>query len=288
MEGLDIKPDGTYVDVTFGGGGHSRVLLSRLGPDGRLVAFDQDEDALRNIVDDKRLLFVRSNFKFLLNFLEYHHINKVDGILADLGVSSHHFDDSERGFSFRFDAELDMRMNTRAKLTAAEVLNSYDEKALADMFYNFGELKNSRKIAAMVVKQRTTSPLHTTEELMTLLEPLFNRERQKKEITKVFQAIRIEVNHEMDALQRMLEQTTEALKPGGRLVILTYHSLEDRMVKNFMRAGKINGEVEVDFFGNRKSPFRLVNNKVIVPDDDEVARNPRSRSAKLRIAELIG
>jgi 16S rRNA (cytosine1402-N4)-methyltransferase len=288
MEGLDIKPDGTYVDVTFGGGGHSRELLSRLGPDGRLVAFDQDEDALRNIVDDKRLLFVRSNFKFLLNFLEYHHINKVDGILADLGVSSHHFDDSERGFSFRFDAELDMRMNTRAKLTAAEVLNSYDEKALADMFYNFGELKNSRKIAAMVVKQRTTSPLHTTEELMTLLEPLFNRERQKKEITKVFQAIRIEVNHEMDALQRMLEQTTEALKPGGRLVILTYHSLEDRMVKNFMRAGKINGEVEVDFFGNRKSPFRLVNNKVIVPDDDEVARNPRSRSAKLRIAELIG
>jgi 16S rRNA (cytosine1402-N4)-methyltransferase len=288
MEGLDIKPDGTYVDVTFGGGGHSRELLSRLGPDGRLVAFDQDEDALRNIVDDKRLLFVRSNFKFLLNFLEYHHINKVDGILADLGVSSHHFDDSERGFSFRFDAELDMRMNTRAKLTAAEVLNSYDEKALADMFYNFGELKNSRKIAAMVVKQRTTSPLHTTEELMTLLEPLFNRERQKKEITKVFQAIRIEVNHEMDALQRMLEQTTEALKPGGRLVILTYHSLEDRMVKNFMRAGKINGEVEVDFFGNRKSPFLLVNNKVIVPDDDEVARNPRSRSAKLRIAELIG
>lgn len=288
MEGLDIKPDGTYVDVTFGGGGHSRELLSRLGPDGRLVAFDQDEDALRNIVDDKRLLFVRSNFKFLLNFLEYHHINKVDGILADLGVSSHHFDDSERGFSFRFDAELDMRMNTRAKLTAAEVLNSYDEKALADMFYNFGELKNSRKIAAMVVKQRTTSPLHTTEELMTLLEPLFNRERQKKEITKVFQAIRIEVNHEMDALQRMLEQTTEALKPGGRLVILTYHSLEDRMVKNFMRAGKINGEVEVDFFGNRKSPFRLVNNKVIVPDDDEVTRNPRSRSAKLRIAELIG
>jgi 16S rRNA (cytosine1402-N4)-methyltransferase len=288
MEGLDIKPDGTYVDVTFGGGGHSRELLSRLGPDGRLVAFDQDEDALRNIVDDKRLLFVRSNFKFLLNFLEYHHINKVDGILADLGVSSHHFDDSERGFSFRFDAELDMRMNTRAKLTAAEVLNSYDEKALADMFYNFGELKNSRKIAAMVVKQRTTSSLHTTEELMTLLEPLFNRERQKKEITKVFQAIRIEVNHEMDALQRMLEQTTEALKPGGRLVILTYHSLEDRMVKNFMRAGKINGEVEVDFFGNRKSPFRLVNNKVIVPDDDEVARNPRSRSAKLRIAELIG
>ena len=288
MEGLDIKPDGTYVDVTFGGGGHSRELLSRLGPDGRLVAFDQDEDALRNIVDDKRLLFVRSNFKFLLNFLEYHHINKVDGILADLGVSSHHFDDSERGFSFRFDAELDMRMNTRAKLTAAEVLNSYDEKALADMFYNFGELKNSRKIAAMVVKQRATSPLHTTEELMTLLEPLFNRERQKKEITKVFQAIRIEVNHEMDALQRMLEQTTEALKPGGRLVILTYHSLEDRMVKNFMRAGKINGEVEVDFFGNRKSPFRLVNNKVIVPDDDEVTRNPRSRSAKLRIAELIG
>ena len=288
MEGLDIKPDGTYVDVTFGGGGPSRELLSRLGPDGRLVAFDQDEDALRNIVDDKRLLFVRSNFKFLLNFLEYHHINKVDGILADLGVSSHHFDDSERGFSFRFDAELDMRMNTRAKLTAAEVLNSYDEKALADMFYNFGELKNSRKIAAMVVKQRATSPLHTTEELMTLLEPLFNRERQKKEITKVFQAIRIEVNHEMDALQRMLEQTTEALKPGGRLVILTYHSLEDRMVKNFMRAGKINGEVEVDFFGNRKSPFRLVNNKVIVPDDDEVTRNPRSRSAKLRIAELIG
>src|SRR5574344_371214 len=288
MEGLDIKPDGTYVDVTFGGGGHSRDLLSSLGPDGRLVAFDQAQDALRNIVDDKRLLFVRSNCKFLLNFLEYHHINKVDGILADLGVSSHHFDDSERGFSFRFDAELDMRMNTRAKLTAAEVLNSYDEKALADMFYNFGELKNSRKIAAMVVKQRTTSPLHTTEELMTLLEPLFNRERQKKEITKVFQAIRIEVNHEMDALQRMLEQTTEALKPGGRLVILTYHSLEDRMVKNFMRAGKINGEVEVDFFGNRKSPFRLVNNKVIVPDDDEVARNPRSRSAKLRIAELIG
>lgn len=286
MEGLDIKPDGVYVDVTFGGGGHSREILRRLGPNGKLLAFDQDVDAIANVPDDERFIFVRSNFRYLLNFLEYHHINKVDGILADLGVSFHHFDDSTRGFSFRFDSPLDMRMNTKAKMTAADVINTYTEQQLADVFFFFGELKNARKIASLLVKSRADSPIDTTDKLVALLEPLFGKDKQKKEMTKVFQAIRIEVNHEMDALKEMLSQTLTALKPSGRLVVLTYHSLEDRLVKNFTKSGNFEGKVEQDFFGNRLSPFTLINNKVIVPDEDEIERNPRSRSAKLRIAAL--
>lgn len=287
MEHLDIKPDGIYVDVTFGGGGHSKEILRRLGPKGRLVSFDQDSDAQRNLVDDPRFTFVCSNFKYLQNFLEYHNIDKVDGILADLGVSSHHFDEQSRGFSFRFDAELDMRMNTKARQKASDLLNSYDEAKLADVFFFYGELKNARKLAATIVKKRESEPINTTGDLLRLIEPLFGQDRQKKEITKVFQALRIEVNHEMDALKRMLEQTANVLKPGGRLVVLTYHSLEDRMVKNFMKSGNCEGKIEQDFFGNRNTPFKLVNNKVIVPDDQEIADNPRSRSAKLRAAELL-
>lgn len=288
MDGLDIKPDGTYVDVTFGGGGHSKEILRRLGPNGHLYSFDQDADAQRNIVNDPRFTFVCSNFKYLQNFLEYHGVEKVDGILADLGVSFHHFDDETRGFSFRFDADLDMRMNTKAKQKAADVVNTYDEARLADVLYLYGELKNARKLASVIAKKRDTTPIRTTTDLVTLLEPLFGQDRQKKEITKVFQALRIEVNHEMDALKRMLEQTGQVLKDGGRLVVLTYHSLEDRMVKNYMKAGNCEGKVEQDFFGNRNTPFKLVNNKVIVPDEQEIANNPRSRSAKLRIAELLG
>ncbi len=287
MEHLDIKPDGIYVDVTFGGGGHSKEILRRLGPKGRLVSFDQDSDAQRNLVDDPRFTFVCSNFKYLQNFLEYHNIDKVDGILADLGVSSHHFDEQSRGFSFRFDAELDMRMNTKARQKASDLLNSYDEAKLADVFFFYGELKNARKLATTIVKKRESEPIKTTGDLLRLVEPLFGQDRQKKEVTKVFQALRIEVNQEMDALKRMLEQTTNVLKPGGRLVVLTYHSLEDRIVKNFMKSGNCEGKVEQDFFGNRNTPFKLVNNKVIVPDDQEIADNPRSRSAKLRAAELL-
>ena len=287
MEHLDIKPDGIYVDVTFGGGGHSKEILRRLGPKGRLVSFDQDSDAQRNLVDDPRFTFVCSNFKYLQNFLEYHNIDKVDGILADLGVSSHHFDEQSRGFSFRFDAELDMRMNTKARQKASDILNTYDEAKLADVFFFYGELKNARKLATTIVKKRESEPINTTGDLLRLIEPLFGQDRQKKEVTKVFQALRIEVNQEMDALKRMLEQTTNVLKPGGRLVVLTYHSLEDRIVKNFMKSGNCEGKVEQDFFGNRNTPFKLVNNKVIVPDDQEIADNPRSRSAKLRAAELL-
>ncbi len=286
MEGLNIQPEGTYVDVTFGGGGHSKEILKRLGANGRLYSFDQDLDAQRNVVDDARFQFVRSNFRYLLNFLEYYHTGKVDGIIADLGVSSHHFDDQERGFSFRFDAPLDMRMNAKAELSAAEVLNSYDEEQLSNLFYHYGELREARRMAAAVVKARATKPLQTTNELAQLLEPLFPRERSKKNLTLAFQALRIEVNHEMDALKEMLLQTAQALKPKGRLVVLTYHSLEDRLVKNYIRSGNMEGKVEQDFFGNKLSPFRQVNNKVIVPDAEEIERNPRSRSAKLRIAEL--
>lgn len=287
MEHLDIKPDSTYVDVTFGGGGHSKEILRRLGPKGRLVSFDQDADAQRNLVDDPRFIFCCSNFKYLQNFLEYHNIKKVDGILADLGVSSHHFDEQSRGFSFRFEADLDMRMNTKARQKASDILNAYDEAKLADIFFFYGELKNARKLASVIVKKRESEPINTTGDLLRLIEPMFGQDRQKKEITKVFQALRIEVNNEMDALKRMLEQTSQVLKPGGRLVVLTYHSLEDRIVKNFMKSGNCEGKVEQDFFGNRNTPFKLVNNKVIVPDDQEIADNPRSRSAKLRAAELL-
>ena len=279
VDGMNIHPDGTYVDVTFGGAGHSREILSRLGEGGRLLGFDQ------NIVNDPHFTFVRSNFRYLQNFLRYHDIEQVDAILADLGVSSHHFDDSERGFSFRFDGALDMRMNKRAGLTAADIVNTYEEERLANIFYLYGELKNSRKLASAIVKARNGQSIRTIGEFLEIIKPLFGREREKKELAKVFQALRIEVNQEMEALKEMLAAATEALKPGGRLVVITYHSLEDRMVKNIMKTGNVEGKAETDFFGNLQTPFRLVNNKVIVPDEAEIERNPRSRSAKLRIAE---
>ena len=283
--GLNLQDGGIYVDVTFGGGGHSREILRRMGKESRLFSFDQDEDAERNIVDDSCFTFVRSNFRYLRNFLRYYGVEEVDGILADLGVSSHHFDDSERGFSFRFDGKLDMRMNRRAGMTAADVVNTYDEERLADVFYLYGELKNSRKLANVLVKARARKPFDTIGDFLEVVKPLYGREREKKELAKVFQALRIEVNEEMQALKEMLYAATEALKPGGRLVVITYHSLEDRMVKNLMKTGNIEGKADQDFYGNVKTPFRLINNKVIVPADEEILRNPRSRSAKLRIAE---
>jgi 16S rRNA (cytosine1402-N4)-methyltransferase len=287
VDGLDICPEGTYVDTTLGGGGHTREILSRLGPQGRLLGFDQDEDAERNIPDDPRFTFVRSNFRFLHNFLRYHGISQIDGLLADLGVSSHHFDDSERGFSFRFDGALDMRMNKRAGQTAADIVNTYSEERLANVFYLYGELKNSRKLAAALVKARAAAPINTIGAFLDIVKPFFGREREKKEMARVFQALRIEVNQEMEALKEMLYAATDALCPGGRLAVITYHSLEDRMVKNLIKTGNVEGKMEKDFFGNTQTPFRAVNNKVIVPDDDETARNPRSRSAKLRIAEKL-
>ena len=285
VDGMNIQPEGTYVDVTFGGGGHSKEILSRLGKNGKLLGFDQDEDAEKNIVNDQRFIFVRSNFRYLQNFLRYHNIDGVDSILADLGVSSHHFDDSERGFSFRFDGKLDMRMNKRAGITAAEMVNTYDEERLANIFYLYGELKNSRKLASAIVKARVEKQIETIDDFLSVIKYLFSREREKKELAKVFQALRIEVNQEMEALKEMLLAATEALKPGGRLVVITYHSLEDRMVKNIMKTGNVEGKQDQDFFGNLNTPFRLVNNKVIIPDENEISRNPRSRSAKLRIAE---
>lgn len=285
IEGMNLHADGIYADMTFGGGGHSKEILRRMGEDCHLYSFDQDEDAEKNIVDDKRFTFVRSNFRYLRNFMRYYGVEQLDGILADLGVSSHHFDDSERGFSFRFDGKLDMRMNKRAGMTAADIVNTYDEEKLADAFYIYGELKNSRKLAATIAKARQQKQITTIGEFLDIIKPLFGREREKKELAKVFQALRIEVNHEMEALKEMLYEATDLLKPGGRLVVITYHSLEDRMVKNLIKAGNIEGKVEQDFYGNVQSPFRAVNNKVIVPTDEEVNQNPRSRSAKLRIAE---
>lgn len=285
VDGMNIQPGGIYVDVTFGGGGHSREILRRMDDTARLYSFDQDEDAEKNIVDDPRFTFVRSNFRYLHNFLRYYHHEQVDAILADLGVSSHHFDDSERGFSFRFEGKLDMRMNKRSGLTAADVVNTYSEERLADLFYLYGELKNSRKLAATLVKARASAPLTTIEEFLAVVKPLFGREREKKELAKVFQALRIEVNQEMEALKEMLAAAVRVLKPGGRLVVITYHSLEDRLVKNLMKTGNTEGRVVKDFFGRVETPFRLVTNKVIVPDEAEQQRNPRSRSAKLRIAE---
>lgn len=285
INGMNLKPGGIYVDVTFGGGGHSKEILRRMDKDSRLFSFDQDEDAERNIVNDSRFTFVRSNFRYLHNFLRYYDVEGVDAILADLGVSSHHFDDSERGFSFRFEGSLDMRMNKRAGKTAADIVNTYDEEQLANLFYLYGELKNSRKLASVLVKARMQNPIQTIGEFLEIVKPLFGREREKKELAKVFQALRIEVNQEMEALKEMLYAATEALNPGGRLVVITYHSLEDRIVKNLMKTGNIEGKAEQDFFGNVQTPFKLVNNKVIVPTDEEQTRNPRSRSAKLRIAE---
>lgn len=292
IEGLNLHANGVYVDVTFGGGGHSREILSRLAEGSHLYSFDQDADAEQNIdnmglseeqVD--RFTFVRSNFRYLKNWMRYYGVEYIDGLLADLGVSSHHFDDETRGFSFRFEAPLDMRMNKRAGITAADILNDYDEERLADILYLYGELKQSRRIASAIVKARGQKTYKTTNDLLTTIEPFFQRAREKKDMAKMFQALRIEVNHEMDALKEMLMAATELLRPGGRLSVITYHSLEDRMVKNIMKSGNIEGKVKQDFFGRIETPFRLVNNKVITASNDEQERNPRSRSAKLRIAE---
>ena len=283
IEGLAIKPDGAYVDVTFGGGGHSRAIMARLGAHGRLVGMDQDMDAWSNRLDDERFTFAHGNFSFLKNFLRYYGIPRVDGILADLGVSFHHFDAVERGFTFRADAPLDMRMNRSAAFTARELLNTYSEERLADVLYLYGELRQSRRLAAAIVKAR---PLSTTGELVDAVRPLLKASQEKKELSMVFQALRIEVNGELDALRKLLAQSLEVLNPRGRLAIITYHSLEDRLVKNFMRAGNIEGRLEKDFYGRVNTPWRLVG-KVAVPSDEEVARNPRSRSAKLRVAELV-
>ena len=285
INGLNLHPDGVYIDVTFGGGGHSREILRRLPQGSRLFSSDQDADAERNIVDDDRFTFVRSNFRYLKNWMRYYEIDHIDGLLADLGVSSHHFDDESRGFSFRFDAPLDMRMNKRADKTAADIVAEYDEEALADIFYLYGELKNSRRIASALVKARQQHAIATTQDFLHVVEPFFKREREKKDMARLFQALRIEVNHEMEALKEMLAAATQLLAPGGRLSVITYHSLEDRIVKNVMKTGNAEGKMIQDFYGRIETPYRLVNNKVIVPTDEEQQRNPRSRSAKLRIAE---
>lgn len=288
VSGLDIKPGGIYVDVTFGGGGHSREILRRLPEGAHLYSFDQDADAERNIGDpNEKFTFVRSNFRYLKNWMRYYGVDHIDGLLADLGVSSHHFDDAERGFSFRFDAPLDMRMNKRAGQTAADILNNYDEARLADIFYIYGEMKNSRHIAAAVANARQTAPINTTSDFLAVVEPMFKREREKKDMARLFQALRIEVNHEMDALREMLAAATQLLSPGGRLSVITYHSLEDRIVKNVMKAGNPEGKVEQDFFGRINTPYRMVE-KLIIPSEEEQQSNPRSRSAKLRVAERKG
>lgn len=287
VDAMNIAPDSICVDVTFGGGGHSREILSRLGKKGHLYSFDQDEDAIKNIQEDARFTFIRSNFRYLKNFITYHDVESVDAILADLGVSSHHFDDNERGFSFRFeDSDLDMRMNQRARKTAANILNTYTEEQLADVFYLYGELKPSRRMASVIVKTRATKPYKKVGDLLDSLASFVGRgEKEKKVLAQAFQALRIEVNEEMETLKDMLRQSLDVLKPGGRLVVMTYHSLEDRLVKNFLKTGNFEGKVDQDFFGNIHSPFKLINNKVITPSKEEEARNPRSRSAKLRIAE---
>lgn len=293
IEGLNLQKGGIYVDVTMGGGGHTLEILKRMDKDATLFSFDQDLDAYQNmlqshaddIAQDERFVFVRSNFRYLKNWMRYHGVEQIDGLLADLGVSSHHFDDENRGFSFRFDSPLDMRMNKSATQTAADVVNNYSEEALADVFYLYGELKNARRIASLLVKQRAQTEIKTTQQLITVLEPLFRREREKKDLAKLFQALRIEVNGEMQALKEMLNSATQLLKKGGRLSIITYHSLEDRIVKNIMKAGNVEGKVEQDFYGRIHTPFKLINNKVIVPSEEEQEQNPRSRSAKLRIAE---
>ncbi|MBR1485057.1 MAG: 16S rRNA (cytosine(1402)-N(4))-methyltransferase RsmH [Prevotella sp.] len=291
IDGLDIQPGGVYIDATFGGGGHSAEILRRLGPEGRLYSFDQDADAEKNIIGDDRFTFVRSNFRYIRQWMRYYGEDHVDGVLADLGVSSHHLDDETRGFSFRFaSAPLDMRMNKRAGATAADVVNGYSEEQLADVLYLYGELKQARRMAAAIVKARQQQPIATTEALLKAVGAPTGADEStsgawKKDMARLFQALRIEVNHEMDALRDMLGGATRLLAPGGRLSVIAYHSLEDRIVKNVMRAGNAEGRVEQDFFGRIQAPFHLINNKVIVASDEEAQRNPRSRSAKLRIAE---
>ena len=287
INALDIKPDGTYVDVTFGGGGHSRAIMEHLGSNGRLYGFDQDMDAYANRIDDPRFTFVHSNFAYLCNFMRFYGVDKVDGIIADLGVSFHHFDEGERGFSFRADGRLDMRMNRDAHRDAAWIVANYTEEQLADVLYLYGELRQARRMASAIVKARNAGTLTTTGQLVEVVKPFIAPKAEKKELAQVFQALRIEVNDEIATLKKLLESSLKVLKPGGRLVVLTYHSLEDRLVKNFIKSGNVEGKVEKDFFGRVNAPLRAVNNKVIVASDAEVERNPRARSAKLRIAELV-
>jgi len=287
MQALDIKKDGIYADVTFGGGGHSRAILSHLGPQGRLIGFDQDIDALANALPDRRFTFVRSNFRFVSNFLRYHGISHVDGILADLGVSFHHFDQADRGFSFRADAPLDMRMNRSASLTAATVLATYSDERLSHILRLWGDLRKPAPIVRAILQARAREPILTTGRLAEVIRPAVNPKREKAEMAQVFQALRIEVNDEMQALQQFLTSTLRILRPGGRLVVITYHSLEDRMVKNFMRTGRIDGTEEKDFFGRSLSPWRLITRQPLTPSPGEVESNPRSRSAKMRAAQRL-
>ena len=283
---LQLQPDGVFVDATYGGGGHSRAILEHLGEDGHLYAFDRDADAIARAEEDPRLTLIHGNFRYLANFLRFYGATKVDGILADLGVSFHHFDDAERGFSFRADGPLDMRMNRSASLTAAQILNTYSEEQLKDIFKVYGEFADAGKLARQIVKTRDTKPYAKVSDLMDTVSPMLNPRREKKDLACIFQALRIEVNDEMGALRDFLEASIRVLRPGGRLCVITYHSLEDRLVKNFMRAGNFAGKVEQDFFGNINAPLKSLTNKPITPDDDEVSANPRSRSAKLRVAEL--
>lgn len=282
VELMDIQPDGTYVDLTFGGGGHSRHILSKLGPKGRLYSFDQDKDTLANAPDDDRFNYVASNFRFLRGALRWRGVTEVDAVLADLGVSSHHFDAVERGFSFRGEAPLDMRMNQRGRLTAREVVNNYAEEELTRIFRDWGELETPWKVASCLVRARQKGEIATTAQLVEAIKPCTPRKDESKFLTKLFQALRIEVNGEMEALKMALEQSLKVLKPGGRLVVISYHSLEDRLVKNFLRSGNFEGRIEKDFYGKALAPFEIVTRKAVVPNDEELTRNPRSRSAKLR------
>lgn len=286
VDNLVTNPSGTYVDVTFGGGGHSRAILEKIS-DGRLIAFDQDEDSQANLIDDARFQFVPSNFKNLTRFLQYHKAYPCDGILADLGISSHQIDTADRGFSYSKDGDLDMRMNAQSGISAKEVVNEYDEQQLSRIFFTYGELREGRQLARQIARVRAEHPLETTLQLAEALKPCLPKGKENKFLSKIFQALRIEVNHEMEVLESFLTQTVDALKPGGRLVIISYHSLEDRMVKNFMRSGNLSGEVEKDFFGNPLTPFKLITRKAMAPDEDEIMSNPRARSAKLRVAEKI-
>ncbi|MBI1307267.1 MAG: 16S rRNA (cytosine(1402)-N(4))-methyltransferase RsmH [Bacteroidetes bacterium] len=287
LEALAIKPDGIYVDVTYGGGGHSKEILKRLSDSGRLYAFDQDPDALTSVPDQKNLIFINHNFQYFKNFLKYYDVQKVDGILADLGISSHQIDEAERGFSFRFDADLDMRMSQSGDLSAYSVVNDYPEENLYKIFKEYGELRYARKLAARIANTRISKPITSTTELASLVDEFVPAKQRNRELAQVFQAIRIEVNQEMAVLENMLKQATEMLAPGGRLVVMSYHSLEDRMVKNFMVYGNAEGTTTEDAFGNTSAPLKILTRKPVMADDEEVERNPRSRSAKLRIAEKL-
>ena len=287
VKALVTAQDGVYVDVTFGGGGHSHHILQNISPKGKLIAFDQDPDCEKNIINDDRFQFVPHNFRYLKKFLQYYKSYPTDGILADLGVSSYQFDTAARGFSYRFDGELDMRMNPQRGMSAFEVVNQYSETKLANIFYTYGELPNARRIAKTIVEARLNKQITTTTELVELLSPFFPENKRNKIFAQLFQALRIEVNGELEVLKEFLLQTTDALKSGGRLVIISYHSLEDRLVKNFMRSGNVEGKLEKDFYGNPLTPWRLISSKVIIPNEDEIDANPRARSAKLRIAEKI-